>query len=78
LRAAALDSMAAVKIDKIHFLFIPDSPLLLSCCFSPARGWLAARNSIARLRQAIRLRLAVGAEQQIHLHDVVRVLFIDG
>ena len=78
MRVAALLSTAAVKTDKIHFLFILDSPLLLSGCFSPARGWQAAQNSIARLRQSIRLRLAIGAEQQIHLHDVVRVLLIDG
>src|SRR6266403_4755715 len=76
-RAAPLQSTAAVKTDKIQFLFIPVSPLLLSCCFSPKRGERAARNSIARLRQAIGLRLAIRAEQQIHLHHVVRVLFID-
>src|SRR5437899_10010257 len=73
---AALLNIAAVKTDRIHFLFIPISPLLLSCCFSSERGKRAARNSIARFRKSIGLRLPIGAKQQIHLHDVSRMIFI--
>src|ERR1700720_773081 len=50
-RATALLSRAAVKTDKIHFLFIPDSPLLLPCCLSPERGECAAQK-ISRLTAA--------------------------